>query len=114
MIVAVTDGQENASSAFTVARIREMIERKRAEGWTFVFLSADLDGYSEAGNLGYDVRSVQGWAPDGTGSRTAFTSVSRAAAAKRSMLRDNVDHDAGDFFQGLKEAEQAGSGPKER
>jgi hypothetical protein len=114
VIVTVTDGQENASESFTVARIREMIDRKRAEGWTFVFLSADIDAYSEAGNLGYDVRSVQGWAPDGKGARTAFVSVSRSAAAKRRMVRDKVDHDAGDSFQGLEEAEQSATGPMER
>ena len=40
---------------------------KEAQGWTFALLGAGLDAYGEAGGLGYDARSVQAFAPDGTG-----------------------------------------------
>lgn len=107
VVVTVTDGHENASRASSKKDIRRMVKEKQARGWTFVFLSADLEAYGDAGQLGYDDRSVQQWQHDGDGSRTMFASVSRAAAAKRQMDRLGVVHDKADFFQGIKEAEEA-------
>jgi len=106
-VVTITDGFENASRAFTRDRIRQMIAAKETDGWTFVFLSADLDGYADAGALGYDQRSVQSWETTGESFAMTMSSVSRAVSDKRRHDRQGARYDKGDFFRGVKEAEAA-------
>jgi hypothetical protein len=43
-----TDGEENASREHTLDVLRELIERREAEGWQFIFLGADIDAYAVA------------------------------------------------------------------
>ena len=74
-------------------------------GWSFVFLGAGLDAYTEAGGMGYDPRSVQAYAPDGTGARLAFATVSAAMVDKRGKVRRGEQYDRQDFFEGSKAAE---------
>jgi hypothetical protein len=52
IVVFQTDGEENASREHSLAELRDLIERRKAEGWQFVFLGADIDAYSAARNLG--------------------------------------------------------------
>lgn len=98
VVVSITDGHENASREYTLAAVSQLIAAHTAAGWTFVFLGAALDVYGEAGGLGYDLRSVQAFAPDGRGSTAAWASLSRATSAKRDLIRRAVEHDKGDFF----------------
>jgi uncharacterized protein YegL len=55
LVVILTDGMENASREYrTNESIRELINKKEAEGWTFVFLMAGLsrvDSVNIASNL---------------------------------------------------------------
>jgi Mg-chelatase subunit ChlD len=63
-VVILTDGLENASHKFTKAHIKDLIEERTKDGWTFVYLGANQDAFAEAGSLGiapgctmnYDVR----------------------------------------------------------
>ncbi len=82
-----------------------MVKQREARGWTFVFLSAGLDAYAEAGGLGYDRRAVQAWAPTPAGAATAFESLSAATVARRSAHRAGQPVDFGDFFGEEKPAE---------
>ena len=96
-VVAVyTDGEENSSARFSGADVRRMIEAKKEEGWTFVFLGAGLDAYDEGGRIGVGVGSTQSFAADGTGARLAFEELDvsvrafRAApAAARAPMKEN-------------------------
>ena len=96
-VVAVyTDGEENQSVRFDGETIRRLIEAKKEEGWTFVFLGAGLDAYAEGGRIGVGVGSTQSFAPDGHGARLAFDSLDvslrtfRAAApAARQAMKDD-------------------------
>ena len=58
IVAIVTDGQENASRDFTVAKVKKLIEEKQARGWDFVFLGADLNAITVAKNYGFDSRQV--------------------------------------------------------
>ena len=58
IVAIVTDGQENASREFTVAKIKKLIEEKQARGWDFVFLGADLNAITVAQNYGFYSRQV--------------------------------------------------------
>lgn len=46
LMVILTDGEENASKEYkTLESIQELLERKRKEGWDFLFLAKGLDAY---------------------------------------------------------------------
>lgn len=98
VMVSITDGHENASREYTLPAVSQLIAAHTAAGWAFVFLGAALDVYGEAGDLGYDPRSVQSFVADGIGSSEAFASLSRSASAKRARIRQGTDEDKGGFF----------------
>lgn len=104
IVVTVTDGLENASREFDLATVRDLVEAKQEAGWTFVFLSAALDAYADPQRMGYDERSIQSFAHDGTGGRAAFASVS-AATHRHRLRRHEGPMDKRDFFEGDKSAE---------
>jgi Mg-chelatase subunit ChlD len=105
LVVTITDGEENHSQEFTRRQVVDLVRAKEKLGWTFAFLGAGLDAYQEAGSLGYDARSVQAFAPDGTGADLAFTSLSTKTADLRGRVRRGETVVAGDFFEGDKPAE---------
>jgi Mg-chelatase subunit ChlD len=105
VFATITDGHENASAEFKLDAIRKTIEERTAAGWTFVFLGADPSSYDEAERHGYDVRSTQRFAADGTGARAAFSELSRGTTARRLKLAHGEAFDAGDYFEGAKAAD---------
>lgn len=105
VFVSITDGHENASRELDLPTVRRLIDRHREQGWTFVFLSAALDVYGEAGRLGNDPRSTQAFAQDAGGTRQAFSSLSASARAHRGKVRSRRHFDKDDFFEGDKPAE---------
>ncbi len=51
--VILTDGQENSSREFSLARVREMISHQQdVYKWQFTYLGANQDAFAEAGSLG--------------------------------------------------------------
>lgn len=42
ILIVLTDGEENSSRMYTQYQIQQLIRQKQAEGWTIVFLGADL------------------------------------------------------------------------
>jgi hypothetical protein len=52
VVVFQTDGEENASREHSLDELRDLIERRKAEDWQFVFLGADIDAYATASSLG--------------------------------------------------------------
>ena len=104
-VITITDGHENQSREFSRRDILRLVKEKEAAGWSFAYLGAGIDAYGEAGGIGYDARSVQAWAPDGTGADLAFTSLSGAMKARRAKLRNREQYDVADFYEGQKQAE---------
>ena len=51
-IVILTDGYENASHTYSKPHIKDLIEERQKDGWTFVYLGANQDAFAEAGALG--------------------------------------------------------------
>jgi len=54
VFVTITDGQENQSREYNLASINQLVEQCKAEGWTFVYVSADPAAYHDAAAMGYD------------------------------------------------------------
>lgn len=52
VVVVVTDGGENSSYEWGLNGVKKLIEEKKAEGWEFVFLSADLSSIRLGQNIG--------------------------------------------------------------
>jgi uncharacterized protein YegL len=105
VVVTITDGQENASRHWKLSDVIATVDARKAQGWTFAYLGATLDAYADAASLGYDPRSVQQFAATPDGARRAFASTSRAMAARRAQLAASAPVDTGDFFDGVKDAE---------
>ena len=84
MMVITTDGLENASHRYNLAKVREMIERQKTEyGWEFIFLGANMDAVGEAGKFGIDAESAMNFRADGEGVRANFEAMSLATACMR-------------------------------
>ncbi len=54
IIVFQTDGEENASREHSLVELRDLIERRKDEGWQFAFLGADINAYTAARCFGID------------------------------------------------------------
>jgi hypothetical protein len=88
-VVILTDGQENTSRDYTKAHIKDLVEAKTKEGWTFVYLGANQDAFAEAGSMGisqnctmnYDVRRTP----------QAFNRLGAALSAAASCRGQAVD-----------------------
>lgn len=80
LFVVVTDGQENASSAYTLQQVRGMVEHQRqAYGWDFQFIGA-----GEAAWQGRDLgMAAATHAPDGNGNLAAYAHLSASMTAYR-------------------------------
>ena len=53
IFVITTDGLENASREFTLAKVKELITHQQEKySWEFIFLGANIDVAKEAGSLG--------------------------------------------------------------
>jgi hypothetical protein len=71
-----TDGEENASREHTLDKLRDLINRRKAEGWQFIFLGADINAYAVAHSFGILKESTVAY----SGKRTAITLRETASA----------------------------------
>lgn len=79
-----TDGQENSSSEYTASSIKALVEKKKADGWDFNFVGADLSAtqvQNMAGVLGIDSSKTVAFSKSAEGytARNAMFSASTVA-----------------------------------
>lgn len=91
IVAIVTDGQENASREFTIAKVKKLIEEKQAKGWEFVFLSADLNATTDAQNYGFDPSKVAYYESSNTCS--AFKSIGKLVSSVRNGNKASFSND---------------------
>lgn len=96
VFVIITDGQENASREFNLARVRGLIQAKEALGWQVVFLSADLGAFHEAGELGIAESKRALFSKDAYSNRQMFERTSSKVAAMRRRQASDIGYDAAD------------------
>lgn len=106
VFVTITDGQENESREYNLAKITQLIESCKQDGWTFVYVSAALDAYHDAARFGYDHGGTQHFAATADGAQKAFRSVSRNMSNLRDKKRRGEHYDATNFFETGKDAEE--------
>jgi hypothetical protein len=89
IFVVQTDGQENASSDWTVESLREAIKRQTDEyGWQFVFLGMGPDTFQQGHNLGFQNVTRSAQAP--AAYAATYDNVSRSASAFRGGTAANM------------------------
>jgi len=92
-VIILTDGEENASRKYTKAHIKDLIEQKTKDGWTFVYLGANQDAFAEAGSLGIaptcTMNYDQNRTPDAF--RELSAAVSQVASCNSATINLNVN-----------------------
>lgn len=92
IVLVITDGHENASREYDVAKVRQMIEhQERVYNWKFVYLGADAQGFAEARDQGF-TRSLR---YDEHSVREAYSGTSRSVRRYRKEV--SLGHGAADL-----------------
>lgn len=82
--VIMTDGQENASSKFTLADIRRSIaQRQEKDGWDFLFLGAGIDAVETARSMAIPAERAVTAVHDSMGTTVQYEAVACATAEFR-------------------------------
>ena len=80
LFVITTDGMENSSVEFSKSQIKSMIQN---HNWEFIFIGADIDSYSEAGQIGIRRTHVANYKKSRKGVEDAYVSVRNASYCLR-------------------------------
>ena len=90
LFVITTDGMENASRRFSYAQIKNMIERRRKQGWEFLFIGANIDAGAEAEQLGIERDRAADYLADEQGTEVLYAAMASAVASVRSAPAGGV------------------------
>ena len=94
VFVITTDGMENASRKYSRAKVREMIEDKKKEGWVFIFLGANIDAGEEAEGIGIGRENAVDYMADREGTEICYRSIGRVVSSLR--RREPLSRDWGE------------------
>lgn len=84
LVIIMTDGDENSSTEYQYKTILDLLSRKRAEGWEFIFLGAGEEAWNTGQLLGFtQVNSVN----YGTSEAATMDSFGEVAFASMNVLR---------------------------
>ena len=83
MFVITTDGMENASREYSYDRLKALIEEKKALGWEFIFLGANIDAAKEAARFGIAADRAVRFKSDSQGTALNYSVISDAVACAR-------------------------------
>ena len=84
LFIITTDGMENASREFNYAKVKELIEKQKAEfNWEFIFLGANMDAVEVAKSFGIDRSRAQSFHNDSEGIELNYEVVSEAISDYR-------------------------------
>ena len=92
LFVITTDGMENASRRYSIAHVRQMIEKEKAKyGWEFLFLGANIDAVETANAFGIDASHAANYCCDSAGTALNYDVIGEAISAVRSSRPLNGD-----------------------
>ncbi len=84
LFVIITDGEENASRAYTAGQVKALIrQQKEKYGWEFIFLGANIDAVETARRFGIASDRAQNYHADKIGTTLNFRAMSDAVATFR-------------------------------
>lgn len=83
LFIITTDGMENASRQYSYDKVKEMIEKKKENGWEFLFLGANIDAIEVAGKFGISADRAINYECDHEGTRLNYQVLGNAISAVR-------------------------------
>ena len=101
LCVVQTDGQENCSRTYDLSKIRSLISEKEKDGWTFVYLGANLDAARDAQFIGVPVANTLSYDNTTVGTQTAFRNMGGATSKLSASVADSAvaaSASSADFF----------------
>jgi hypothetical protein len=87
VIVAIlTDGHENASSQYSLAKVREKIRHQKEKySWEFIFMGANQDAFAEAARIGIDKEDSFDFMATKEGIKKAYDKMNSSVAWYRKV-----------------------------
>lgn len=83
MFIITTDGMENASRRYDSDQVKRMIEEKKAQGWEFLFLAANIDAVETAARFGIEKNRAVNYHADSQGTGVIYETVSETVCQMR-------------------------------
>ena len=83
MVVITTDGMENASHQWRASDVKKLVEKKKEDGWEFLFLGADIDAVHEAARFGIGADRSVTYKKDSVGMAMSFDVVEESVNCLR-------------------------------
>ena len=92
VLVIITDGEENSSVLHTKEELLAKITHQTSKyEWSFVFLGANIDSFSEAGQYGISMKSTANFQYSNEGMFRAMRAVGASTTSYRSGNTNSVD-----------------------
>ena len=92
IFVAMTDGEENSSRVTNNEQLLEKVKHQSEKyDWQFVFLGANIDSFSTAGQYGISMKSTSNFQYSNAGMMRAMSATSDSLTQYRSGNSLNVD-----------------------
>ena len=83
MFVITTDGLENASRKYSSNEVKKMIEKKKKDGWEFLFIGANIDSVETARHFGIAEDRAVNYHADKQGTAVLYDTVAEAVCGVR-------------------------------
>lgn len=77
VFIITTDGYENSSMRFSYRDIRNLLSKKKEDGWEFLFLGSNIDVEEEGRNLGIEKNRVMSYESDEEGIEESFSAMEK-------------------------------------
>ena len=82
IVLIMTDGDENSSKEFNIAKIKEMTEHQQQKyNWEFVYIGANQDSFSTGASLG--IKTTANYMSTSRGTADAYNMVSQSISLYR-------------------------------
>ena len=91
LFVITTDGLENASKEYSADKVKKMIEKKKEQGWEFLFIGANIDAIGTAKDFGIDADRAVNYHADSKGTAVLYNCVSKAVSGMRASAPVQAD-----------------------
>jgi hypothetical protein len=72
---------ENASTEWSRAQVAELVKKKEAAGWKFVFFGANIDVQQEGASMNIPAARSVPYAPSMAGTKDVFRKMARVSAS---------------------------------
>ncbi len=87
VVVIITDGEENSSRIFDLAKIKSLIEELQVTNkWTFTFIGANIDSMSTARSYGIATNNVMQFSSDVSSNTQMYSSISKSFKSRASKI----------------------------